>query len=102
MGLIESGQLTPAGATTALVAMLVAMTAGAAYCWITLRREARGHDIHAHADGTVHEHWRGSRNHTHPTFADRYNARLTTWFGPAHVEAEPVPADEESGAPVAD
>jgi hypothetical protein len=101
MGLIESGQLTPAGATTALVVMLVAMTAGAAYCWWTLRREARGHEIHAHADGTVHEHWRGSKNHAHPTFSERYTGRLTTWFGPAQVEVTRAPA-EEHGTPVAD
>jgi len=102
MGLIESGQLTSAGASLALVTMLLAMTAGAAYCWWSLRRQARGHEIHAHSDGTVHEHFRGSKPHAHPTFAERYNARLAAWFGPAPVAAAPVMDEEDAGSPVAD
>jgi hypothetical protein len=101
MGLIDSGQLSPAGATLALVTMLLVMTAGAAYCWVSLRREARGSEIHAHSDGTVHEHFRGSRSHQHPTFSERYSNRLTAMFGPAHVEATPAPT-ESTSTPVAD
>ena len=55
----------------------------ATYSTWSLRREARGHEIHAHADGTVHSHHRGSRPHAHPTFAERYDARLARWFGPS-------------------
>jgi hypothetical protein len=102
MGLIDSGQLSAAGANVALATMLLAMTAGAAYCWWSLRREARGHEIHAHSDGTVHEHFRGSRHHVHPTYADRYHGRLTAWFGPAPADAAPVLDGEDAGAPVAD
>ena len=101
MGLIDSGQLSPAGATLALVTMLLVMTAGAAYCWVSLRREDRGCEIHAHSDGTVHEHFRGSRSHQHPTFSERYGNRLTAWFGPAHVEATPSPT-EATSTPVTD
>lgn len=102
MGLIESGQLTAAGASLALVTMLLAMTAGAAYCWMSLRREARGHEIHAHSDGTVHEHFRGSKPHSHPTFAERYNGRLTAWFGPAPTAPAPAVDEDITGSPVAD
>ena len=83
-----------------VLAMLLGMTAGAAYCWWSLRREARGHEIHAHADGTVHEHFRGSRTHQHPTFSDRYHHRLDAWFGPAPVVVAPSFSEEETGSPV--
>jgi len=85
-----------------VLAMLLVMTAGAVYCWSSLRREARGHEIHAHSDGTVHEHFRGSRRHQHPTFSDRYHHRLDAWFGPAHVAATPSLDEENTGSPVAD
>ena len=102
MGLIESGQLTPAGATLAAAVLLLATTAGAAYCWWSLRREARGNEIHAHSDGTVHEHFRGSKRHTHPTISERYAGRLAAWFGPASVASAPSLTEEETGSPVAD
>lgn len=35
--------------------------------------ERTGGDIHAHSDGTVHEHFRGSRRHSHPTTIERYD-----------------------------
>jgi hypothetical protein len=85
-----------------VLAMLLGMTAGAAYCWLSLRREARGHEIHAHSDGTVHEHFRGSKSHQHPTVSDRYHGRLTAWFGPAPVAAAPSLDEEAAGSPVAD
>jgi len=84
-----------------VLAMLLVMAAGAAYCWWSLRREARGMEIHAHFDGTVHEHFRGSKSHQHPTFADRYSNRLTAWFGPAQADEAPS-ATEAPNAPVAD
>lgn len=70
----------------ALVILALAVsgcTALAAYSTWSLRREARGQEIHAHADGTVHSHHRGSRPHAHPTLAERYDARLARWFGPS-------------------
>jgi len=85
-----------------VLAMLLVMTAGAVYCWVSLRREARGAEIHAHSDGTVHEHFRGSKNHSHPTFSDRYHHRLDVWFGPAPVAAAPSLEQENTGSPVAD
>lgn len=66
-----------------LAPVVTGLAALAAYSWWSLRREAVGLEIHAHADGTVHTHHRGSRPHVHPTFADRYDARLAAWFGPA-------------------
>lgn len=69
-----------------LVILALAVAGGAAlaaYSAWSLRREARGQEIHAHADGTVHSHHRGSRPHAHPTFAERYDARLARWFGPS-------------------
>jgi len=70
----------------ALVILALAVTgcaAAAAYSSWSLRREARGQEIHAHADGTLHSHHRGSRPHVHPTFAERYDARLARLFGPS-------------------
>jgi hypothetical protein len=55
--------------------------AAAAYSAWSLHREAHGREIHAHDDGTVHSHHRGSRHHVHPTFVERYDARLARWFG---------------------
>ncbi len=57
--------------------------AAATYSAISLHRESRGLEIHAHDDGTVHSHHRGSRHHVHPTFAERYDARLARYFGPS-------------------
>lgn len=70
----------------ALVILTLAVTgcaAVAAYSSWSLRREARGQEIHAHAGGTVHSHHRGSRPHAHPTFVERYDARLARVFGPS-------------------
>lgn len=55
----------------------------AAYSALSLRREARGLEIHAHADGTLHTHHRGSRAHVHPTMSDRYDGAMERLFGPA-------------------
>jgi hypothetical protein len=84
-----------------VLAMLVVMSAAAACCWWSLRREAHGMEIHAHSDGTVHEHFRGSSNHQHPTLADRYERLLTRWFGPPLVVMTPKTADVPS-SPAAD
>jgi hypothetical protein len=53
-----------------------------AYAAWSLWRERRGQEVHAHSDGTVHSHHRGSRPHPHPTFSERYDARLTALCGP--------------------
>lgn len=66
------------------IVVLVLMTGCAAlavYCKRSLVREARGREIHAHADGTVHEHHRGSLPHSHPTLADRHDQLLARVFG---------------------
>jgi hypothetical protein len=55
-----------------LAGILLGAVLVAAYCAWSLRRQARGLEIHAHADGTVHEHHRGSIAHDHPTLADRH------------------------------
>jgi len=75
--------MTATGALVALASGILSVATLTTYAWWTLRREVHGQEIHAHADGTVHSHFRGSRPHEHPTFVDRYDARLTAWFGPA-------------------
>ena len=66
----------------AVALMTAALATLAAYSTWTLSRERCGREIHAHADGTVHSHFRGSRAHSHPTWSELYDARLATWFGP--------------------
>ena len=63
-----------------LPALMLGCLALAVYCKRSLVREARGHEIHAHADGTVHEHHRGAVPHTHPTFAERHERRVARLF----------------------
>lgn len=65
-------------ATAAWVLGLSLLLTGAAVVLVLLeqRRETGAHDAHAHADGTVHEHFRGSRPHAHPTLLERYDALL--------------------------
>lgn len=63
-----------------LVAMVLLCLTLAAYCKWSLLREARGIEIHAHSDGTVHEHHRGAVPHTHPTLADRHERRVARLF----------------------
>lgn len=63
-----------------LVLLALAVLAAGVYSFVTLRREALGREIHAHSDGTVHSHHQGSRPHAHPTFVERYDARLDRIF----------------------
>jgi hypothetical protein len=63
-----------------LPALMLGCLALAVYCKRSLVREARGHEIHAHSDGTVHEHHRGAVPHTHPTFAERHERRIARLF----------------------
>ena len=74
-----------------LVAMVLLCVALAGYCRWSLRREARGLEIHAHADGTVHEHHRGAVPHSHPTLAERHERRVARLFREA-----PAPAAERA------
>jgi hypothetical protein len=64
----------------AVVVLMTACATLAVYCKRSLVREARGHEAHAHADGTVHEHHRGSVPHSHPTLADRHDHLLARMF----------------------
>jgi hypothetical protein len=70
-----------------LVALVLGCLALAGYSKWSLVRESRGLEIHAHSDGTVHEHHRGAVPHTHPTLAERHE-RLV-----ARVFREPSAAD---------
>ena len=63
-----------------LVVLVVGCLALAAYSKWSLVREARGLEIHAHDDGTVHEHFRGDVPHTHPTLAERHEGLLARLF----------------------
>jgi hypothetical protein len=73
--------LTDAGLTNiVLVCLMLGCLAVAVYCKRSLVREARGQEIHAHADGTVHEHHRGAVPHAHPTFAERHERRVSRLF----------------------
>lgn len=68
------------GVVTVLVLAGLALLAA----WLGWReyRARRGHDLHAHGDGTVHEHFRGSAPHAHPTAIERYDSWLTRVLGP--------------------
>jgi hypothetical protein len=63
-----------------LAGLMLGCLVVAAYFKWSLVREARGHEIHAHSDGTVHEHYRGAVPHTHPTFAERHERRVSRLF----------------------
>ena len=71
-----------------LVAVLViaALVLLAAWLGWQEHRAQRGNDIHAHADGTVHEHFRGSAPHAHPTAIERYDSWLTRVLGSAESD----------------
>ena len=73
--------LSPLATDLALVTMVLGAVLVAVCCWRSLRRQARGLEIHAHADGTVHEHHRGGVAHVHPTFADRHGRLVARIFG---------------------
>ena len=70
-----------------LVALVAVCVALAVYAKWSLVREARGLEVHAHSDGTVHEHHRGAVPHTHPTLAERHERRV------ARIFREPSSAD---------
>ena len=78
------------GVRRALQIMALIMGAGlvllAAWLGWQEYRGQRGNDIHAHADGTVHEHFRGSAPHAHPTAIERYDSWLTRVLGPAEAD----------------
>lgn len=59
-----------------LAVLVLACLSVAFYCRRSLLRQARGLELHAHADGTVHEHHRGDVPHAHPTFSERYDMTL--------------------------
>ena len=63
-----------------LAVMVLGCLAVAVYTKRSLVREARGLEIHAHADGTVHEHHRGAVPHSHPTLAERHERRVARLF----------------------
>jgi hypothetical protein len=63
-----------------LVALVAGCLALAVYSKRSLVREARGLEIHAHDDGTVHEHHRGDVPHVHPTLAERHEELLARLF----------------------
>lgn len=83
----------------ALGAVLVGYAVATAYAARSLWRERRGQAVHAHADGIVHSHHRGDRRHSHPTFSERYDARLTLWFGPGPARASADCANFAQGDP---
>lgn len=72
--------LSPTTTQIVLGVLMLAVVAAVAYCSHSLHRQALGRDIHAHADGTVHEHHRGSVAHEHPTLGDRHERVLRRLF----------------------
>lgn len=79
--------VVPAGVLGLVCAVLiVGLALVAAWLGWHERRAQRGHDLHAHADGTVHEHFRGSARHVHPTAIERYDSWLTRVLGPAEAD----------------
>ncbi len=77
---MTSTTLSPLLTQLLLVVLLAACVALAFYSKWSLVREARGLEIHAHDDGTVHEHFRGDVPHVHPTLADRHEDLLARLF----------------------
>ena len=71
-----------------LVAVLLLFAPALLAGWLGRQehRARRGDEIHAHADGTVHEHYRGSAPHVHPTAIERYDSWLTRVLGPAEAD----------------
>lgn len=79
--------VVPAGVLGMLTVLLLSgLVLVAAWLGWHEHRAQRGHDLHAHADGTVHEHFRGSAPHAHPTAIERYDSWLTRVLGPAGTD----------------
>lgn len=79
--------VVPAGVVGLVsVLLIVVLTLVAAWLGWQEHRASRGNDIHAHADGTVHEHFRGSAPHVHPTAIERYDSWLTKVLGPVEPD----------------
>lgn len=79
--------IVPAGVLGIVSVLLLAgLVLVAAWLGWQERRVRYGRDIHAHADGTVHEHLRGSAPHAHPTAIERYDSWLTRVLGPAEAD----------------
>lgn len=68
--------------TDQLILVVVAISCLLSALWAkwSLDREARGLEIHAHSDGTVHEHFRGDVPHRHPTLTERHDQILARIF----------------------
>lgn len=79
--------LAAAGVLGVVAVLLIAVLVVAA-AWLGWheRLAQRGNDIHAHADGTVHEHFRGGSSHAHPTTIERYDSWLTRVLGPSGAD----------------
>jgi hypothetical protein len=72
--------LSPLLTQLLLAALLAGCLVLATYSKWSLVREARGLEIHAHDDGTVHEHFRGDAPHVHPTLSERHDDLLARLF----------------------
>jgi hypothetical protein len=70
-------------AVTGWVVALCVLLTGVAVLVARLeeRRETGAHSVHAHSDGTVHEHFLGARPHVHPTFLERYDELIDRTLG---------------------
>lgn len=77
---MTSTTLSPLMAQLMLVVLVAGCLALAVYSKWSLVRQARGLEIHAHSDGTVHEHFRGDVPHAHPTLAERHEELLARVF----------------------
>ena len=82
--------MTPPDVGLVLVLVWAAPALVAAWLgWLEFRAR-RGNDLHAHDDGTVHEHFRGHAPHAHPTTMDRYDAWLTRLLGTRDPAEDPA------------
>ena len=70
-------------AVTGWVVALCVLLAGVAVLVTLLeeRSETGAHNVHAHFDGTVHEHFLGARPHVHPTLLERYDELIDRTLG---------------------
>lgn len=87
------GSASASGAVTVFLVLAGASVAVLLLVAVRELRRKRCGDLHAHHDGTVHEHFRGSRPHVHPTLLERYALLDRTLGGGPPGSADGRPRD---------
>jgi hypothetical protein len=88
-------------AVTGWVVAICVLLSGAAVVVALLeeRSETGAHTVHAHADGTVHEHFLGARAHVHPTLLERYDELIDRTLGSRAIGL-PIRRDPDRDRPL--